>query len=319
MANRQTAVGAFVLGGIALVLAAIVLFGQINPFATPVRVVVIFQGSASGLSVGSPVTFRGVRVGAVSAISIEFDSKAYAAYIPVTLELQPDRVRLVHNAAPLRFPELIRHGLRAEVNIQSLVTGQSQIDLDFDPSSPAVLHPGFSNLPEIPTRQSVIQKAQQTLAQLPLKELADNAAQSLVSIRTLADKLDRDLPPLIASVQQSSEHSRELVDVAIKTVGSLQTQLATTLSGIDRLTSTGAAQLDARGAELHLLLENTNATVLQARQTLASLQAVTSPRSEERANLQSTLRDLSAAAAALRGFASDVERNPQLLFTGRKP
>jgi paraquat-inducible protein B len=31
------------------------------------------------------------------------------------------------------------------------------------------------------------------------------------------------------------------------------------------------------------------------------------------------LRDLAAAAASLRGFANDVERNPQLLLTGRKP
>lgn len=319
MANRQAAVGAFVLGGIALALIAIVLFGQINPFATPVRAVVIFQGSAGGLSVGSPVTFRGVRVGAVSAISIEFDRKAYAAYIPVTLELQSNRVHFAHSTAPLRIPDLIRHGLRAEVNIQSLVTGLSQVDLDFDPGSPAVLHPGVSNLPEIPARQSVIQKAQQTLTQLPLKELADNAAQSLVSLRTLANNLDRDLPPLIASVQQTSEHSRELVDVATKTVDSLQRQLTTTLAGVDRLTSTGATQLDARGADLHLLLVTTNATVRQARQMLATLQAVASPHSEERVNLQATLRDLSVAAAALRGFASDVERNPQLLLKGRKP
>jgi paraquat-inducible protein B len=319
MANRQTAVGAFVLGGIVLALGAIVFFGQFNPFAKPVRAVVIFQGSASGLSVGSPVTFRGVRVGSVSDISIEFDHNAYAAYIPVTLELRPGSVRLTHDSEPLQFPDLIRHGLRAEVNIQSLVTGQSQIELDFDPSSPAVLHPDFTKLPEIPARQSAIQRAQQTLTQLPLKQLADNANASLQSINSLAEKLDRDLPPLVASVQQTSEHSRELVDAATKTLASLQAQLTTTLAGIDRLTTSGTAQLDARGDDLHRLLVNTNATVLQARQTLADLHGVTSPRSDERADIQSTLNDLAAAAAAMRGFASEVERNPQLLLTGRKP
>lgn len=319
MANRQTMTGAFVLGGIVLALGAILLFGKVNPFVKPVQAVVIFQGSASGLSVGSPVTFRGVRVGSVSNIALEFDRSAYAAYIPVTLDLQPGRVTLADDSTPLQIPDLIRHGLRAEVNLQSFVTGQSQIELDFDSSSPAVLHPGFTKLPEIPAKQSAIQRAQQTLAQLPLKELAENAQASLASIRTLADKLDQDLPPLIASVQQTSDHSRALVDATTKTLAALQDQLTTTLQGVDRLTAASTEQITARGADLQRLLVNTNATVLQARQTLGDLHQITSPRSDERADLQSILSDLAAAAAAMRGFASDIERNPQLLLTGRKP
>ena len=63
MGNRQTVVGAFVLGGIILALGAIILFGQLNPFSRIVRAVVVLQGSASGLSIGAPVTFRGVPVG----------------------------------------------------------------------------------------------------------------------------------------------------------------------------------------------------------------------------------------------------------------
>jgi paraquat-inducible protein B len=312
-------VGLFVVGGVVLAVAAFVLFGNFNPFSTTTRAVVIFQGSASGLSVGAPVTFRGVRVGAVSDISIEFDQKAYAAFIPVTVELQPDQVRLTEDNSPLQFSALIQHGLRAELNIQSLVTGQAQIDLDFDPSAPAVLHPGLTNLPEIPTRQSVIQKAQQTLSQLPLKQLADNANASLESIRTLAEKLDRDLPPLIQSVTQTSDHSRQLVDNATSTMSDLQQRLDTTLTGVDKLTASTNQQIVARSADLHALMAGAGQTVRQLNQTLADLREMTNARSPDRANLESTLRDLAAATAALRGFASDVERNPQLLLMGRKP
>jgi paraquat-inducible protein B len=59
--------------------------------------------------------------------------------------------------------------------------------------------------------------------------------------------------------------------------------------------------------------------VQQARETLNDLRSLTSIRGETRANLDSTLRDLAAAAASLRGFANDVEHNPQLLLTGRRP
>ena len=73
--NGQTLVGAFVLGGIVLALGAIVLFGKFNLFNPAVRAAVVFEDSIAGLSVGAPVTFRGVRVGAVESIAIQFDPK----------------------------------------------------------------------------------------------------------------------------------------------------------------------------------------------------------------------------------------------------
>ncbi|MBB2200028.1 MlaD family protein [Gluconacetobacter tumulisoli] len=322
MANRQTAVGAFVVGGVALGMAALLLFGNFHFFAGTRQAMVIFQGSTSGLTVGAPVTFRGVRVGAVDGISITFDPKVHAAFIPVTIELQPGKVTLSgegHDHRPLRLQDLINHGLRASLNVQSFVTGQSEIDLDFDPSSPAMLHPDIATITEIPTRQSTIQKVQETLTQLPLKELSDNANVAMQSIRQLAERLDHDLPPLVDSVKETSDHSRVAVDTAARAIADLQQRLDTTLASIDSLATTGTRQLDARGADLHVLLANSDQTVIQAREALAGIRDMTSPRSADRANLESTLRDLSAAAAALRGFASDVERNPQLLLMGRRP
>lgn len=322
MANRQTAVGAFVIGGLALGLAALIFFGNISLFSRTTRAVVIFQGSTSGLSLGAPVTFRGVRVGAVDGIGITFDARTHAAYIPVTVELRPDRVSLAgqgRHAVRLTLQDLIRLGLRASLNLQSFVTGQSEIDLDFDPTAPAVLHPDIATMTEIPMRQSAIQKIQKTLTELPLTELATDARGAMQNIRELAERLDHDLPPLVASVRQTSDHSRAAVDAATQAIVDLQLRLDTTLKAIDTLAGAGTQQLEARGADMHAVLNNVNQTVLQARQSLAGLQDMTSPRSAERANLDSTLRDLSAAAAALRGFAGDVERNPQLLLLGRRP
>jgi paraquat-inducible protein B len=66
------------------------------------------------------------------------------------------------------------------------------------------------------------------------------------------------------------------------------------------------------------LLINANQTVLQTREVMNDLKSLTSNRGEARANFEATLRDLAASAASLRGFASDVEHNPQLLLTGRR-
>lgn len=81
---------------------------------------------------------------------------------------------------------------------------------------------------------------------------------------------------------------------------------------MDQLMETGNTQLNARGADLH-------ATLASATKTLGSLQDILSPRSIDRANLDAALRDIAASAASLRGFSSDIERNPQLLLMGRRP
>ena len=319
--GRQTAIGAFVLGGVALALAAIVLFGQSHFLSPTLRAAIVFQDSISGLSVGAPVTFRGVRVGSVASLVVAFDPKNQAAYIPVTLELEPERVVLTsrNGGDAIGLPQLIEMGLRAELNVQSFVTGQSEIDLEFDPASPAVLHPDITALPEIPTRKSTIQKMQAQLSQLPLRELIENTSATMQSLRALSEKLNRDLPPLIESLRALSDQSAGTVVLAGKALTDMRGQLDGTLADISRLANTGTLLLYQRGAELRTVLASSNQAVLQARDLLADLKGLTSERGADRANIDSALRDLAAATAALRGLAADVERNPQLLLTGRRP
>jgi paraquat-inducible protein B len=319
--DRQTAVGAFVLGGIVLALAAIVFFGNFNVFNPSIQAAVVFKDSIAGLSVGAPVTFRGVRVGAVESIAIEFDPKSKVAYIPVIVRLTPNRAPGARRAEtePVDLADLITRGLRAELNVQSFVTGQSEIDLDFDPSSPAVLHSDITTLPEIPTRLSTLQRATEQLSQLPLRELADNATATLQSLRGLAEKLDHDLPPLVDSLKTTSDQSAQMVDTANQAIKTLQGRLDTTLTAISQVADTGTQQLNQRGSDLQTLLAASNQTMVQVRDLLTDLKSLTSDRAASRTNIDATLRDLAAAAASLRGFANDVERNPQLLLTGRRP
>ncbi|MBV8869616.1 MAG: MCE family protein, partial [Acetobacteraceae bacterium] len=77
-------------------------------------------------------------------------------------------------------------------------------------------------------------------------------------------------------------------------------------------------QVSQRGDELRLLLASSAQAMQEARAALSDARGLLSSRAGARANLEATMRDLAAAAASLRGFASDVERNPQLLLTGRR-
>ncbi|PPQ29944.1 MlaD family protein [Rhodopila globiformis] len=320
-ARGQATVGAFVLGGLLLALGAVIFFGKFNIFNPAIRAVIVFQDSIAGLSVGSPVTFRGVPIGSVESIAIQFDPRNNIALIPVIVRIEPERAKIERpsGTAGLDLPELIKRGLRAELNVQSFVTGQSQIDLDFDPGSEPVLHPDISTLPEIPTRQSTIQKAKEQLSQLPLRELADDATKTLASLRTLSEKLDKDLPPLVASLKTTSDQSVQMVQAATQAIKDLQARMDTTLAAVSRLSASTDTQMNQRGAELRTLLATTNQAMTQARDLLGEVRRATASRAPDRTNLDAALRDIAAAAASLRGFAGDIERNPQLLLTGRRP
>ncbi|MCH4090419.1 MlaD family protein [Acetobacter sp.] len=320
-AARQTIVGLFVTGGIALSVLAFIFFGNTRLFSKNIRAVIVFQDSVAGLSVGAPVTFRGVRVGAVDKITLRYDQGNGVPYIPVEVSLDPDQVHVSDapkSAERLNLRQVVAQGLRAEQNIQSFVTGTVSINLDFFPGSPAISHPEVSSLVEIPTHASAIQKMKETLSDLPLKELATNANDAVLSIRDVAEKLNTQFPALVASLQESSKDSQQTLKAATATINDLHGKLNVTLLDIDRLMQTGNTQLQSRGADLQATLTSATKAADEARKTLENVEGILSPRSVNRDNLDSALRDIATAAASLRGFASDVERNPQLLLMGRR-
>lgn len=319
--TRLALVGLFVLVGAALAAATIVWFGKINPLAHPHEAEVVFEGSVSGIGVGAPVTFGGVPVGEVSAVAVEYDPKRHETYLPVTLQLETGKVVLPQGDAWVKstIRRLVAQGLRAQLMPMSLISGQSEIDLAFDPSSAATFHPRITQWPEIPVDGPVSGPLAQQLSELPLRALTLNATLAMQSIRRLANSLSGTLPALIVSATRSSTQMGQTLDAARAAIRQLQGQTTVTLAGIDQLTAAGQQQLNGRGAELSALLKSSNQTVSQAHTVMANLAAITDPGAPDRVNLEESLSDLSAASAALRGFSYDIEANPRLLLTGRRP
>ena len=87
---NKTAIGAFVIGAIALVVGIVVVVGSGKFFTTTIPCVFYFNGSVQGLSVGSPVTFKGVQIGEVNEISLTFNPEGMKLEIPVQAVLYPD-------------------------------------------------------------------------------------------------------------------------------------------------------------------------------------------------------------------------------------
>jgi len=313
------AVGGFVLGALGIVVAAILFFGGGNVFAHRTKAVVYFEGSVGGLSAGAPVTFRGVRVGAVSRVALVVDPSKMAARIPVYLDLERDQVTLANGSAsqPM-LRRLIEAGLRAKLVSQSFVTGQMLVELELDPGTPG--HRVGSedpNVPEIPAIPSDLDELRQQITQVPIVETVAQLQRTLVSIEKLADRINGEVVPLSQSAQRAFDGTARAMDMATAAVQRVQKDASSTLVEIHALAGDGIAQLSARGGELSKTLLTTDKTLQTINELAVSTNSLVALRSRSRDDLESLLRDLSASASALRDFSHTIDRDPSVFLRGR--
>ena len=181
-------IGGFVIGAIALMVVAALVFGTFTFFQNTRRFVVFFEGSVEGLTVGSPVLFRGVPIGTVTQVTIRYNREKNDLSIPVIVEINsgviegwdPDESGPFNTT---RYRKLLDKGLRARLESTSLVTGQKAVQLEFFPGTPIVLQDSDIKLRQIPTVPSAVSE---------LMSSAEAAAKDLPSlVKAASVTLDR--------------------------------------------------------------------------------------------------------------------------------
>jgi len=316
-------VGGFILGGLGIVVVAVLFFGGGETFTPKTKAVVYFQDSVGGLAVGAPVTFRGVAIGSVSRVDLLLDPATLTARIPVYLMLEPDRVKLVGKSAQLpMLRQVVEAGLRAKLVPQSLVTGQMVVELDLSPETPARFVGPKDDLKdddvtEIPAVQSDFQQLRQQLSHAPVAETVAQALRTLKAFEKLADRVDGELGPLVASAHDVLDSTGHVMDNANGTLTRLGPEVSSDLEDAHRLVVDARQQLAARGGDVNQTLTDADKTLQAASGLIASADGLVAVRSQSRADFDATLRDLAAAAGSLRDFAKSIERDPSLLLRGK--
>ena len=202
MASRANpaVIGGFVLGAIALAVAGLVVVGGGKFFQHRQFWEAYFDESIKGLAIGAPVTFRGVKVGSVTDIRVVVNrdvapDKVTADVIrtPVFFEISADRIGDIAGQE-IRFEEdnagmkrLFAFGLRAQLELQSLVTGQLGINLDFHSGAPMKLAGLSLKYPEFPTIPSTMAALGRSLDDLNLNEVAQDIRQTVKGIERLVN------------------------------------------------------------------------------------------------------------------------------------
>ncbi|OGQ85545.1 MAG: hypothetical protein A2512_00810 [Deltaproteobacteria bacterium RIFOXYD12_FULL_56_24] len=322
---NPTLIGGFVLGAVILGAMVLLLLGGGKLFQEHRPHVLYFEGAAQGLQVGAPVVFLGVKVGTVKRIQLGLDAKQRRFMVPVTIELEPNivqsrRGKQIDLQDPETIQQLVERGLRGRLKMQSLLTGQLYIDLEFYPDKPArfmALDPGVSEIPTIPT---AVEEFASKLERFPMDTfLADLAAISqslnaifsseaarkipvrmeatLAHLQSLSARLDRDGGPVITEMRVDLVEMRkalEAVRVAMVKVG-------------------GVAEA---GSPMVASLSKTSDELARTAKALQGLAGEGSPTIE---HLDTALQEISRAARALRLLAETLEQQPEAVLHGKRP
>lgn len=329
-ANRMM-IGGFVVIAVLILAASLVVFGSGSFFKKTETFVLYFDGSVKGLSVGAPVLFQGVQIGSVKSIVIRSNRREMKVQIPVTIEVEPDKFEVGDDGGVRRdpeesVPELIDMGLRAVLTMQSFITGQLMIELDFYPGTPVNLRDTDKEYIEIPTIQSTTERLVQSLQKLDVAGLQKNIESTLngierlvnnpdlaeailalkdvlVEMRHLVKKIDTKIDPLAGEIDGTLRDARKLVNNLDRQVDPLAENINKTVRDFDRL----ARNADTRVRAMTAALEK----------TMSAAKGVVSEDAPLIVEMESTLREVSAAARAFRQLASYLEQHPEALIQGK--
>jgi paraquat-inducible protein B len=325
MAKRANpkAVGAFILGALALAIIAIVVLGSDRLFHSSNQYVLLFAGNVNGLRIGAPVKFKGVEVGSVTNVLLNLnidsqpEARNYSAIrIPVIISLDEHKIlgrgAVTDFSQPENLKRAIDYGLRGQLATESLLTGLLYVDLDMHPGSqPKFFLPPNSPYLEIPTLPNPFEEAQSAASRLiaqidkiDLNKLLDRAT---VTLNAATDTMNA-----YKQLAQSDQ-----IKNAIDSINRGGQSIDRAAEGLRVLTNNLNRTILPLGPQLQASARDADQTLKQARDTLQSLNATLSPDSPLLYQASQSLSDISDAARAVRHLADYLDRNPDAIIRGR--
>jgi paraquat-inducible protein B len=260
-----------------------------------------FTTSVRGLSLGAPVEFRGIPIGHVVDLKLEFDAKKTTFDIPVIIVIEPGRInikgmenRTGEGQATTReshtiMEKFVEKGLRAQLRSGSIVTGQQYVALDLFPGAPPAKISHEGAYPSIPTMPTQIEEIGSKLGQIvtrldkvPIDQIGNDLRDTLQGAKRITNS-----PELLETVKS--------LNAAVKELQSLTTELRT------RTTPEATAALQ------------------QAQRALAAAEGSLAADSPQQYRVKAALDEITGAARALRVLVEFLEAHPESLLRGKGP
>jgi paraquat-inducible protein B len=354
--KRYAMIGMFVVGALFVASIGIAVFFGGDFGRGKVRALMVFRGNVTGLETGTPVQFRGMKIGEVKRVRTIYHPDTQQVLFPVyaeftgVIEVPGYEARNPSGGVKSAWiGEMVDRGLRAQLQTKSFVTGQQMIMLDFVTGKPPEFTKLEPNALEIPTVRSPNEALFDTIKELPVRELVLDGHRLLANLNgmvqdgegkpgalpaMLADlaklsrTLDAQVPAVAGELVATTRETRALLgsvrttlDTFASATRSLQAQAeiggtAFADSARDFRQLTGGLQRSV--ADLDRLMVRVDGSLGRVDQTLGQVGHLLSEDSTLGAGLHDSLTEIAAAAQSLRFAADGLTRRPESLIFGRK-
>jgi paraquat-inducible protein B len=310
--TNQWKLGLFVVAAILLGLAAVGYFGARTIPQETVTYASYFDEAVTGLEIGSPVKFRGVTIGNVSAIEVAQDRR----HVKVSYELTVAVLRHMGIASPKgeKTSLPVAPNVRAQLGSTG-VTGTKYVQIDFfDELAPTEPLPFKVTGNYIPATPSSLKNIESSVVHATdrLPELTQQILVLLERVNRIAGQIeDQQLPNQAGKVLEHADHTLNILD---QKLAQLDTQ------GLSSDTRATLTSLNGMAMRTNLLLDGMSGD----KGLLVSAQRVSDSLGDAARNangfgieFEHTLRDVSEAADAIKDLAGTLQRQPDMLLKGR--
>ena len=323
-------IGAFLVGSLVLLIAAILIFGGGQLLKKKTEFVIYFDSALNGLNIGAPVKLQGVQIGTVKEISLELDQNASRITKPVVIEIDPavvmdSRGRPWEAALSLKqrkqnAKQLIDAGIKAQLQTQSLLTGLLYVEFNFFPDKPLKLtglnYKDLPELPSIPSTEDQLRNAADELLtklrRLPIEDIANDLAATLKEVRDIAtsDELKKNRAALTKTLDETEKLVADLNRNLVPLVNNMNSTVTDTRTMVQDFTREMRPVL----ISTEKTLNTATSILLESRHTLGSVDALTAPD----APLWQSLEALRDAAQSTKDLTDYLERHPDSIIYGKE-
>lgn len=264
-------------------------------------VLAVFTGTVAGLTKGAPVKLRGIKIGEVTKVTLEYDRLSDSVVAIAQFFVEPDRI------GQLQFPSdaklepmlqgLVRRGLRVKMETASFITGYKQLSIDLYPlAEPATLghRDGMFVVPVIENGGGDLVASASAVMErinaIPFEEIGRNLNEMLSSANTVAS--DPNLVQTIAALKA--------------TLGAAQSFVQNLNRGVEPLTQ-----------KLPSIASHLDEAIRRADRLVGSVEQGYGANSQVNRDVSRVLVQLGEAARSIRVLADLLSRHPEALIRGR--
>ncbi len=331
-------IGVFVVLSCLLFVIAIIIFGGNKLFEKENIVIAYFDGSLKGLSIGAPVTYRGVSIGQVKNIQIHIQKNGDSnkkVIIPVLIALTAgqsimvdDSDRPSKNGANDFLEAMCEQGLRAKLKMQSLVTGKLYIDLAFYENTTPVYRDQTGKYLEIPTLPSEGYQFSRLVENINFEELYSKILNTFTSLESLTANLAKTLDNektqgLVDELSIATASLNSILSKTDKNISPILEKMDSSFGHIDDLAGNADQMLTSYDAKLHPLIDEMttlithfDTTLQQADQVFQQAAKTLKPSSPLYFRLSEAMLQLKKTLGSIENLSDFLYRNPNALILG---